>query len=96
MDPKAKSRRMREENCTKWSQEYEGVSGTRSGMEDQLQWLIKVVTNSSTSATMAIRESNHEEFGMVRDRPESIFDIISKQPSARPLLQDNPLISTEP
>ena len=33
---------------------------------------------------------------MVRDRLESIFYIISKQTSVRPLLQDSPSISTEP
>ena len=69
---------MREETRTKWRQEYEAGSRTKIGMEDQLQWLIKVVTDSSTAATTTICKPNHEEFGMVRDRLESIFDIISK------------------
>ena len=87
---------MWEETHTKWCQEYEAGSGTKSGMEDQLQPLIKIITDSSTATTTTIHESSHEEFGTVRDRLESIFDIISKQTSARPLLQDNPSINTEP
>ena len=87
---------MQQETCTKWHQEYEAGSGTKSGMEDQLQRLIKAITDSSTAATKPIHESNHEEFGVVRNRPDSIFDIISKQPSARNLLQDNASISTKP
>ena len=42
-------------------------------MEDQLQWLIKVVIDSSMDVTNAIQESNHEEFGVVRDQLDSIF-----------------------
>ena len=64
-------------------------------MEDQLQRLIKAVTDSSADATKAIRESNHEEFGVVRDRLDSIFGIISRQTSVRPILQDIPSISVE-
>ena len=45
---------------------------------------------------MMIHESNHEEFGAVRSILESIFDIVSKQPLVRPLLQDSPSISTKP
>ena len=54
-------------------------------MEDQLQLLIKVVTVSSMDAIKVIRESNHEEFGVVRDRLDSIFGIISRQTSVRPI-----------
>ena len=56
-------------------------------MEDQLQWFIKVVTDSSEAATQVIRESNHEEFGVVRDRLNSIFDIVSRNTSVRPMIQ---------
>ena len=51
---------------------------------------------SSTTATTTIRESNQEEFCRVSTTLESIFDIVSKQPSVQPLLEDIPLISTEP
>ena len=55
-------------------------------MEDQLQWLINTVVDSSAAATKAIHESNHEEFGAVRSILESIFYIVSKKPLVRPLL----------
>ena len=87
---------MREENRTKWHHEYELGSGTKSGMEDQLQQIIKAVTDSSVDATKAIWESNHEEFGVVRDRLDSIFGIVSRQTSVRPMMQDISLISTDP
>ena len=45
---------MLEETHTKWHQEYELRSSTKSGMEDQLQWLIKVITESFVDATKAI------------------------------------------
>ena len=78
MDPKAEAQHMWEETHTKWHQEYDAGSGIRSGMEDQLQRLIKAVTDSSEVATQAFRESNNEEFGVVRDRLNSIFDIVSR------------------
>ena len=84
------------ETHTKWRQEYEFSSGSKIGMEDQLQWLINAIVDSSMAATTVIRKSNHEEFGAVRSRLESIFNIVSKQPSARPLLQDILSISIEP
>ena len=87
---------MREETCTKWRQEYEAGSGTRSGMEDQLQRLIKVVTDSSVTATKEIQESNHEEFGVVRDRLDSIFGIVSSHTSTRPMMQGISSIVTKP
>ena len=43
-----------------------------------------------------IHESNHEEFGVVRDKLNSIFDIISIQTSMRPMMQYVLSISTEP
>ena len=49
-DLEAEEQCMREDTCTKWSQEYDAGSGIKSGMEDQLQWLIKAVTESSTAA----------------------------------------------
>ena len=58
---------MQEDTHTKWWQEYEVGSGTRLGMEDQIQWLIKAVIESFEAATKVIRESNHEEFGVERD-----------------------------
>ena len=94
-DPEDAEQRKREDTRTKWKYEYEANSGTKYGMEDQLQQLIQAITDSSTTATTMIRESNHEEFGVVRDRLESIFNIISTQTQARPLLQDNPSINTE-
>ena len=60
MDPEDAAQRIREETHTKWHQEYEVGSGTKSGMEDLLQWLIKSVTDSSTAVTTTIYESNHE------------------------------------
>ena len=86
---------MREETCTKWRQEYEANSNTKTGLEDQLQRLINAVADSSTTVTTTIRESNHEEFGVVRSRLESIFYVVSNQLLARPLLQDSPSISIE-
>ena len=77
-------------------QEYEADSGSKMGMEDQLQRLINAIVDSSTAATTTIHESNHEEFGAVRSRLESIFYIVSKKPLARPLLQDSLSISTKP
>ena len=87
---------MQEETCTKWNEEYVAGSGTRSRMEDQLHWLIKVVIDSSVNALKVIQESNHEEFSVVRDRLDSIFGIISRQTSMRPMMQDISSISTEP
>ena len=52
--------------------------------------------DSSTTVTKEIHESNQEEFGMIRTKLESIFYIISKKPSAQPLLQDSLSISTKP
>ena len=60
IDPEDAVQDMGEENRTKWNQEYEAHNGTKSGMEDQLQWLIKAVTDSSPDVTKEIRESNHE------------------------------------
>ena len=71
-------------------------SGTKSGMADQLQRLIKVVIDSSADATKVIWESNQEEFRVVRDRLDSIFGIISRHTFVRPILRDIPSISTEP
>ena len=71
-------------------------SGIRSMMEDQLQRLIKVVTDSFEAAKQEIRESNHEEFDAVRDRLNSIFDIVSRKTSMRPMMRDILSISTEP
>ena len=65
-------------------------------MEDQLQRLIKAVTDSSAVVTKAICESNHEEFSVVRDRLDSIFGIIFRQTSVQPIMQDISSISTEP
>ena len=87
---------MWEGTCTKWMQEYEASSGSKTGMEGQLQQLINTIADSSTAATTVIHESNHEEFGAVRSRLESIFYIISKQPLAIPLMQDSPSINTKP
>ena len=56
MDPKAEAQCMQEETCTKWHQEYDAGSGIKSGMEDQLQQLIKAITDSYEVATQAIRE----------------------------------------
>ena len=78
MDPEDAAQCMWEETHTKWHQEYEAGSGTRLGMEDQLQWLIKSVIKSSEATTEVIHESNHEEFGVVRDRLNSIFYIVSR------------------
>ena len=69
---------MQEENQAKWRQEYDTRSDTRLGLEDQLQWLIKAVTNSSEATMKVIWESNHEEFAAVRDRLNSIFDVVSR------------------
>ena len=60
MDPEDIARCMWEETRTKQRQEYEAGSGTKSGMEDQLQQLIKAITDSSTAVTTVIHESNHE------------------------------------
>ena len=87
---------MQEDTHTKWWQEYEVGNGTKYGLEDQLQWLIKAITDSSTAITAEIHESNHVEFGMVSTKLESIFDLISKKSSAQPLLQDSPSINTKP
>ena len=51
MDPKDVEKCLREETHTKWHQEYDAGNGIKSGMEDQLQWLIKEVTDSYESAT---------------------------------------------
>ena len=48
-------------------------------MEHQLQHLIKSITGSPKATTQVIRESNHEELGVVRDRLDSIFDVVSKE-----------------
>ena len=96
MDPKDVAQHMWEETRTKWCQEYEADSGTRSGMEDQLQRIIEDVTDSSMTSTTTIHESKHEAFGAVRNKLESIFDIVTKEPSTRTLLQDSPSINTEP
>ena len=54
-------------------------SHTQLGMKDQLEPLIKAVTDSS-KATMKMRqESNHEEFVVVRDKLNSIYDFISRK-----------------
>ena len=58
--------------------------------------LIKAVTDSSKAMTQVIRESNHETFGEVRDKLNSIFDIVSRKKSKRTKMQDIPSISTEP
>ena len=42
-EPEYAAKRMLEETHTKWCQEYETGSSTKSGMEDQLQQLIKSV-----------------------------------------------------
>ena len=86
---------MREETHTKWCQGYEVGNDTRSRMEDQLQRLIKVVTDSSMDATKVIPESNHEEFGVVRDRLDSIFGIVYRNASTRTMMQDILSIDTE-
>ena len=78
---------MWEETRTKWHQEYNAGSGIWSGMEDQLQRLIKAVTDSSKAATQPIRESNHEVFGVLRDRLNSIFYIVSRKTSMRHVMQ---------
>ena len=54
MDPEVEAQCMGEETRTKWHQEYDVGSGIRSGMEDQLQRLIKVVTDSSEGTTQVI------------------------------------------
>ena len=96
MDPKDVAQHMWENTHTKWHQEYEVGSGTRSGMKDQLQRVIKVVTNSFMTMRKEIQESNHEEFDMVRDRLDSIFYIVSKRTYARPMMQYIQSITTEP
>ena len=96
MDPEDVEQCMREETHTKWLQEYEAGSCTKSGMEDQLQRLIKLVIDSSMVVTKEIREFNHEEFGVVRDQLDSIVGIVSRQTSIGPMMQGIPLISTEP
>ena len=50
-DPEGEAQCMREETHTKWHQEYGVGSIIRLGMEDQLQWLIKAVTDSSKAVT---------------------------------------------
>ena len=86
MDLKDVAQCMQEETRTKWHQEYDAGNGIWSRMEDQLQWLIKVVTESSEAVTQEIQESNHAKFGAVRSNLEYIFDIVSRKPSAQPLL----------
>ena len=51
MNPEAEAQCMWEDTHTKWHREYDAGSGIRSGMEDQLQWLIKAVIDSSEAAT---------------------------------------------
>ena len=43
-----------------------------------------------------MRESNHKEFGAVRDRLNSIFAIVSRQTPVRHVMQEFPSISIEP
>ena len=65
-------------------------------MEDQLQRLIKAVTDSFEAMMQAIRESNHEEFVAVRDRLNSIFDVVSRKTPWRHVMQEVSSISFEP
>ena len=51
---------MQEETRTKWWKEHEANSGTKTGMEDQLQRLINGIADSSMVATTEIRESNQK------------------------------------
>ena len=54
MDPEAEVQCMWEETHTKCHQEYDVGSFIRSGMEDQLQRLIKAVTGSFATTTQVI------------------------------------------
>ena len=55
-----------------------------------------MVTESSEDMTQVIHKSNNKEFGVVRDRLNSIFDIVSRQASMRHVMREVPSIITEP
>ena len=55
-----------------------------------------MVTESSKAVTQAIQESNHEEFVAIRDRLNSIFDVVYRKTPERHVMQEVPSISTEP
>ena len=61
-------------------------------MEDQLQRLIKAVTDSSEAAEQAIWKSNQEGFAAVRDKLNSIYDVVSKRTPKRIVMQELPSI----
>ena len=65
-------------------------------MKDELECLIKAVIDSSEAATQAIRESNKEEFSTVRDKLNSIDDVVSRKTPEKNMMQEFPSISTEP
>ena len=96
MDPDAEAQLVQEENQTKWRLKYDMGSSTRPGMEDQMQQLIKAVTNSSEATTQAIWESNQEWFAAVREMLNSIYDVVSKRTLDRNAIQEFLLINTEP
>ena len=87
---------MREETRTKWRQEYNAGNGTRSGLEDQLQRLIKAVTNSSTTVTKLICKSNKQGFAQVKDKLTSIYDVVSRKTPEKVVMQEVSSIGTEP
>ena len=65
-------------------------------MEDQLKRLIKVVTDSFEAVMQENRESNHEEFDAIRDKMNSIYDVVSRKTPERYVMHEVPSISTEP
>ena len=71
-------------------------SVTQPGMEDQLKKIIKVVTNSSEAATQVIRESNQEGFAAVRDKLNSIYDVVSRKTPDGNVMREFSSISIEP
>ena len=79
IDLDAEEQCMQEETRTKWHLEYDAGSGTRLETEAQLQRLINVVTKSSEAVMQAIRESNLEGFAVVRDKLNSIYDVVSRK-----------------
>ena len=76
--------------------DQEASNSTRYAMEAQLQWLIKVVTESSDTAAKEIWKYAQEGFDEVRTKLDSIYKVVSQRGPESATVQDYASIRTEP
>ena len=81
---------------TKHRMEQDIDSSTRSALESQLECLIKAATTSSSIAAIVMCQSTQEGFVKVRNKLDSIYNVVLKRAPKSVIVQEFVSISTEP